>query len=124
MDMFRQGDVLLYKIGYIPGNNFRPIGGEVKQSILTKFRNLFSKTKDRIVLAYGEQTGHHHSFPWSRGVTFFRDDGGSGGGYLHVADETANLTHQEHGTIEVPKGDYRVVQQRQFTPTKEIFAYD
>ena len=90
-----QGDVVIRSVAAIPATAV-PIAPE----------------QGRVVLAHGEATGHHHSFPHRAGVTLFRDDGAGGDTFLEVADVPAPLAHQEHGTIEVPPGTYRVVRQR------------
>lgn len=73
-----------------------------------------------LVLAEGETTGHRHAI-FDRGVTFFRNDGLAGGmptslfvGHLKVETEGARLQHEEHATIELPAGTYRVRRQREF----------
>ena len=90
--MFRQGDVLLVRCNGIP-RNAKPVGRE----------------NGRVVLAHGEATGHHHSF--SDGVQLLERGEDR---YLMVKDEVADLEHQEHGVIPVPKGQYKVIRQRQY----------
>lgn len=94
--IYRQGDVLLQRVENTP-TNLTPIPRE----------------GGKVVLAHGEVTGHAHAIADS-GVRFGRD--GSGVTYLEIADALAMLTHQEHGTIELPKGTYRVTRQREYSP--------
>lgn len=68
---------------------------------------------DRLIVALGEATGHHHSFPHRRGVTLFRDDGAGGALYVR-ADAAVALEHQEHGALVIDKGTHRVIRQRTF----------
>ena len=88
-----QGDVLLVACEAIPPNA-TPVAPE----------------GDRVVLAHGEATGHHHSFRHRPEVTLFRDTSGSS--YLRVDAEPAALEHQEHSTITVPPGLFQVLRQR------------
>ena len=73
----------------------------------------------RIVLAYGEVTGHAHAFHDAR-VRYFMETG-SGGvaprAFIRVpGDRPAELVHEEHHTIAVAPGDYEVVRQREYHP--------
>lgn len=52
----------------------------------------------RVIVAEGEATGHHHSFPHQRGAVLFRDDGAGGGMYIK-AEKSPRLEHQEHHEI-------------------------
>lgn len=94
---YRQGDVLLTRVPRAPvGTPVAPVNGHH-------------------VLAYGEATGHHHSIP-AAGGTLTRD--AEGVTYLSV-DELVGLTHQEHATITVEPGVYRVTRQREWTDADE-----
>src|SRR5579859_5039825 len=96
--MIRQGDVLL-----VPYD----------KKTLPKTAKPVARDNGRVVLAYGEVSGHAHAFT-SPHVGLFRSMAfGQERNYLHVG-ETATLGHEEHDPIEVPKGTYRVVQQREF----------
>jgi hypothetical protein len=73
-----------------------------------------------VVLAEGEVTGHRHAF-YGGGVTLFRDDALAREvprelyiGILKVEADEAALRHEEHDTIVLAKGTYRVRQQREF----------
>jgi len=74
-----------------------------------------------IVLARGEVTGHRHRFTGDSGVALFRDDGLArdvpDGLYIgHVKlDRPADLVHEEHDTITLPAGTYRIRRQREWT---------
>lgn len=62
------------------------------------------KKVGHLTLAKGEATGHHHTI--TKGdATLYEQDGTL---YLHVESEKATLTHQEHKTIEIPKGDWEI----------------
>lgn len=93
--MVRQGDVLLVPVASIPA--------DAKPG---------RREKGRIVLAYGEVTGHAHSIaaPW---VVLLEDEGTR---YIRVPMEGAELHHEEHAAIRLTPGEYRIVIQREYTP--------
>lgn len=66
----------------------------------------------RIVLAYGEVTGHAHAIADIGAVLF---DAGDAGRYLRVSKRVV-LRHEEHAKIDLPRGNYRVVIQREYAP--------
>ena len=92
--VFAQGDVLIVAVETIPVS-----AREVPSDGV-------------VTVAFGEATGHHHSF-YSDRVKMFREDG-SGGGLFILADAPVDLTHQEHDTISLPIGAYEVRIQRTF----------
>ena len=74
--------------------------------------------KDAVVLAHGEVTGHRHAF-YSPRVCFFRETGSDGvaRSFVRVSGDTpVPLQHEEHGSIDVPPGDWEVVIQREYHP--------
>ena len=95
----RQGDVLLVPIKAWP-KAVLPVAPE----------------DGRVILARGEATGHHHSFAMSDRVALFREDGNGGGLFLMVSGEAAALQHQEHDTLQIPVGKWRVQGQREYSP--------
>ena len=96
--MYRQGDVLIIPVVSII-LDAEPIPRE----------------NSRIVLAHGEVTGHAHAIRSER-AALFRDPK-LAAIFLHVTgDDAVALEHDEHGTIHVPPGKYRVVRQREYTP--------
>jgi len=66
----------------------------------------------RVVLAHGEVTGHSHSIS-PQEATLYSDGAVT---ELEVKAAMAMLEHQEHGTIALPKGRYRVIRQREYSP--------
>lgn len=94
----RQGDVLLEEI----------IENEsLKDKVLI--------AKDKKVLAYGEKTGHSHILT---GDVNFYDKGDSQ--IICQINSSAKLIHEEHGNIDVPKGEYLVIIQREFDAVRGI----
>lgn len=71
----------------------------------------------RVILAHGEATGHHHSFAGDGGVHLLEAPDGER--YLAV-DRPAGLEHQEHDTIPVEPGTYRVIRQREYDDAEEF----
>jgi len=117
----RQGDVLLIR---------------VPQPIDTLKLKLVPREDGQVVLAHGEVTGHAHRlsslecnlFIDERRLISEEDTVGIfsrlGGGAVGrpVPDkvlevkETVMLTHEEHGPIELPPGQYIVRRQREYDP--------
>jgi hypothetical protein len=91
----RQGDVFLEPIDELP------IG--------------LKEQRGRIILAEGEVTGHCHEIKERKSVSAFVSEDGVL--YLDVC-EPSELTHQEHSTIVVAPGKYRVVRQREYSPVE------
>jgi hypothetical protein len=94
---YRQGDVLLCAVDEIPPRAKR-----------------VPRDGDRVVVAEGELTGHAHAFP-AKGVRLFREKGGQRT-FLTVAAGGARLSHEEHGSILVPAGQYELRRQREYSP--------
>ena len=66
-----------------------------------------------LILARGETTGHSHRVedPATAELWMHRNMM-----YLKVVADTAALIHEEHKRITLPRGTYRVWQQREYTP--------
>lgn len=106
---YRQGDVLLISVEGIPP------GFQERKS-------------EKTILAYGEVTGHHHRFEDNKVIAFYKegDPHAISGGtalrgsrtdveYVAVMGKVAKLLHEEHSTIPVKSGVYRVVRQREYS---------
>lgn len=92
---YRQGDVLVERVKAIPST-----------------AQALQAEGGRMVLAHGEVTGHSHSICERDG----RMAQESGVTYLEIRAAVAMLQHQEHATVEIPRGTYRVTRQREYTP--------
>lgn len=92
----RQGDVLL-----VPCHGVNAVRG----------KKVVASQDGRVILAYGEATGHHHSLSAKAATLFEREDKR----YLRVTQPTM-LEHQEHEHILVPRGTYLVIRQREYSP--------
>ena len=82
------------------------------------------------VLARGELTGHRHAF-YDRGVTFFRDDALARElppeiyiGHVKISAPSADLRHEEHATIALPAGTYRVRRQREWDGSRDVLIWE
>jgi hypothetical protein len=95
--MFRQGDVLLVPVDEIPEG--------VKQ---------VRRDRGRVVLAYGEVTGHAHALEEPDAELLVLEERR----FLRVPSG-AELRHEEHSTIEVVPGLYEVVIQREYDDEEE-----
>lgn len=108
---YRQGDVLISKVSGIKG-----------------------KRKDLLVLAYGEVTGHRHQLICEKDNAELYEENGIL--YLHIESDSAVLYHGTteqitrqkngekidyakedcHAPITLPKGDFEIKIQREYTP--------
>ena len=104
--IYRQGDVLLVPVSEIPKTATR------------------AKAKHRrLILAEGENTGHSHSIIDSDAVDLLEIPSQQEM-FLLVKEGDALLEHQEHATITVPPGAYRVIRQREYDPAGERRVQD
>jgi hypothetical protein len=90
--LYRHGDVLIGSIDALPPT---------------------AKSNPGTILLHGEFTGHSHRIqdPASAQLFAHRDEL-----FLAVLHEAATIVHQEHQPITLPRGFYRVWQQREYTP--------
>ena len=101
MGVIRQGDVCLVRVKAIPKD-------AVKQPI----------TGNKVILALGEATGHHHRFEFldtSHNVKLY--SGAGGARYLDVS-APSDLLHEEHSTARVPAGKWLLPTQVEYTPAE------
>ncbi len=92
--MWRQGDVLIERVGAIPAS---------------------ARRLRRPVLASGDSTGQRHQIRDRRAARLLSSgEGGATQLYLEVLAEEAGVVHPEHGEIVLPRGSYRVWRQREF----------
>lgn len=94
MEWIRHGDVILQQVGQTKGKQ---------------------EAKSKSVLAEGEVTGHYHLLQGTLLESQFGKER-----YVEVIDDSAILSHQEHDSLEIPKGKYRVIQQREVDLLGEI----
>lgn len=95
MKTYRQGDVLM-KSTRIPKDADR------------------KEIKGRAVMAYGEVTGHAHALEEVQDIELYEKDGRT---FVRVLNGSGTpLTHEEHSTVHLPKGDYERIIQREYSP--------
>lgn len=94
----RQGDVLIERIAALPGN-------------VTKLK----REGGRVILAHGEVTGHTHAISDPHADLYSAVDQGDVT-FLEIRDAVAALQHDEHSTIALEPGVYRVTRQREYSP--------
>jgi hypothetical protein len=104
-EIYAQGDLLIERVADAPpsGCILEPAGDGA------------------CVLAEGEETGHRHAI--RERVTMFRDDSlardvpaGLYVGHVKVEGATARVQHEEHATITLPRGTWRIRRQRELEP--------
>jgi hypothetical protein len=102
----RQGDVLIKRIAKLPGE-LTPVPLD----------------DGRVILAYGEVTGHAHAVVGE--VELLASDLEEMElRFLRVEGEMAEVVHEEHGTITLPPGDYEVRRQREYAPEASVMVAD
>jgi hypothetical protein len=97
--LYRQGDLLLERIDELPTGL-----KEISYSGVA-------------VLAEGEGTGHQHVIRAS-GVRVFTDPQKSRATHVEIAEALAMLEHEEHASIPLAKGAYRITHQREYVPQR------
>jgi hypothetical protein len=115
--MYRQGDVLLVKISDAEETEV------VSKLDLTK-EVVDNNDGGRIVLAYGEVTGHAHAIRRAHpDMKLFETGSGIAERILRLPIPAA-LKHEEHDQINLPAGTYKVVRQREYFPDEIKFVAD
>lgn len=103
---YRQGDVYIESIDALPAG-------------CTALPPTERAGRPVYVLAEGEATGHAHWIGAGADVAMLRPHPALADpltvGYLALRS-LARLVHDEHARIDLPPGNYRVVQQRRFAP--------
>ena len=90
---YRQGDVLLVEISIIPKG---------------------IKKENKCILAYGEVTGHKHQI-MENGVLYKSENES----FLEMSNDGV-LSHEEHHQIKIPKGQYKVIIQKEYNPFENL----
>jgi hypothetical protein len=92
--MWRQGDIFIMEAERVPKN---------------------AKAMPRVVLAEGEITGHSHRLAESGMGRLYETERG-GDMFLDITADRASIIHEEHETVELDRGVYRVWRQREYSP--------
>jgi hypothetical protein len=98
--MYRQGDVLLVPVA--------------EHELPQQSWPLPRDAAGRLVLAFGEATGHAHAIS-APDAELLTDRAEVDRRFVRLASE-AILTHEEHDPIVLPAGAYQVVRQREYHP--------
>lgn len=101
-----QGDIFIKQIEYFDVN---------------KCVEIERDNQNRIVLAYGEVTGHAHAIK-SKDAILFKEKNSER--LFLVVLKPVELTHEEHASITYLPGKYEVRRQRQYTPEEIINVAD
>lgn len=112
--MIRQGDILLVPTSRIPAD-----------------LSAVPVDRGRVVLAYGEATGHAHLLDPRDAVLLASDMREMAERFLRVERETQllhahvdTLKPGDHEPLTIPPGDYRVIRQREYAPEAARYVSD
>lgn len=106
--MYRHGDLLIKRVTEFEGKR-----------VIKKWL----PEEDRVTLLRGEATGHSHVLKANEGSRISLYENEVGDRFFEVKG-TAVLLHEEHKTIELPEGSYRVIRQRVYTPKAIEYVRD
>src|SRR5947209_2399830 len=98
--MWRHGDVLIALAGSLPPD---------------------ARKRSGAVLVRGELTGHSHRIEQPETAELWEVNGEL---FVKVVADSARVVHQEHHPITLPRGLYRVWQQREYTPRAVRRVFD
>jgi hypothetical protein len=104
--MYRQGDVVSKKIEQLDESEIEILKRDEQQ---------------RIVLAYGEVTGHAHAIK-SKSANLFKAKNLDK--FFLIVSGEVDLSHEEHSTIKIPEGKYEIKRQREYRPAGIIQVAD
>jgi hypothetical protein len=96
--LIRQGDVLVVPCNTVP-----------------KTRKPVARENGRLILAHGEATGHAHAIIDEHAELVTAGQANELYLLVHGRDPVA-LVHDEHDTLTITPGTYRVVRQREYSP--------
>ena len=79
------------------------------------------KAQENTVLAYGEATNHSHQLVQGQACVYSATGSDTEGKkYFEVTSKGgAKLVHQEHKTIDIPQGQYEVLNEKELNPFDE-----
>lgn len=100
----RQGDVFLCALSAIPPD-------QIQYESIPADAVAAPRGPHGVLLAAGKTTGHHHAIASEEAELFVRE----GVRFLRARTPVA-LTHEEHSTIMIPAGEYRVTGHHEYEP--------
>jgi hypothetical protein len=108
MTLIRQGDVLIIPVATIPTDT-TPV----------------KRDRGRVVLAYGEATGHAHTILHPDVTLVTQGEADELRMWMQVTSPApVELTHDEHDTLLIPPGNYEVRRQREYQPEAPVWVTD
>jgi hypothetical protein len=96
--MYRQGDVLLIPIAKMSAGVYA-----------------VARQGSHLILAHVKASGHAHVIKDAR-AALFCDPKLAAIFMLVGGEDPVALEHEEHNTIAIPPGEYRIVRQREYSP--------
>lgn len=104
--MYRQGDVLIVPVteNAVP-EEVRAAGPKQR------------RPRESMVLALGESTGHAHALVATRDEGDFYPAPSESDPAFVFLPLGGKVVHEEHGTIPLPEGWFKVVRQREYEPS-------
>lgn len=118
MGIIRQGDVALASVRAIPKDAVEQAPTRAQISSASGIALSRSLDGFKLILAFGEATGHHHRFEFldkSQNIKLYVAAGGTR--YLEVS-VPSDLLHEEHSTARVPAGKWLLPVQVEYTPAE------
>ena len=123
--MYRHGDLLLTRINAIPQKTIRtsnPINSLINHDAVIPERN---------IIGLGEVTGHKHTILGKSQLCIPQNSQAKSllSGNISINDiprfyfdafDDVKLIHEEHKTLELPRGAYKVTREREFDPFRDI----
>lgn len=103
--MYRQGDVLIVPVTETAVPPSVRAAGPRRRA-----------PRERMVLALGESTGHAHAVLAAHDEGDFYPAPTEADPAFLFLPRGGKVVHEEHGTIPLPEGWYRVVRQREYEP--------
>ena len=126
--MYRHGDLLLTRINAVPQKTIRT--SNIKMAVDNGKINHESAIPERNIIGLGEVTGHKHTLLGKSQLCIPKLNAKSllsesisineiPRFYFEAFDDV-KLVHEEHKTLEIPKGVYKVTKEQQFDPFQGI----
>ena len=97
---WRHGDVIITQIT-----------SDIYNEMVSKYN-----PRSNLVIAYGEATGHHHQLVADKGTAQVLIDPTTQQAQAFSVEQETELKHEEHDTLNIPKGYYRVEFEREYEP--------
>ena len=127
--MYRHGDLLLTRINAVPQKTIRT--SNLKMPVDNGKIAHESVIPERNIIGLGEVTGHTHTILGKSQLCIPQNSHGKNllGGNISIneipkfyfeAFDDVKLVHEEHKTLELPRGAYKVTREREFDPFRDI----